>query len=103
MRLKEKIEFEMVFPKEILDEAKNIFKALPSEKQSVLQHNYIIERLERKRLWDLVKEIKEITVEYEDNYDHQNMDEFDALKHFMNYHEKMISIILDESQFKEDT
>jgi len=93
MSLKEKINLEMVFPKEILDQAREIFKALPAEKKSVLRYEYIIERLERQRLWTLVKEVKKTTIECDNNYDYDNMDEMDALEHFQKYHEKMMSII----------
>jgi len=93
MSLKEKINREMVFSKEILDRAREIFQELPAEKKSVLRYDYIIERLERQRLWNVFEEIKKTTFECENKHDHQNMDEMDALEHFKKYHEKIMSII----------
>ena len=93
MSLKEKINIEMVFPKEILDHAREIFQELPAEKKSILRHNYIIERLERQRLWNLVIELKKTILECENNHDHDNMDEMDTLEHFQKYHEKLMTII----------
>ncbi|HUW44804.1 MAG TPA: hypothetical protein VMW50_03320 [Dehalococcoidia bacterium] len=93
MSLKEKILSEMVFPNEIIDQARETFKALPSEKKSVLRYEYIVERLERQRLWNLVAELKKTILECDNNYDHDNMDEMDALEHFQKYHEILMSII----------
>ena len=82
----------MVFPNEIIDQARETFKALPSEKKSVLRYEYIVERLERQRLWTLVAELKKTILECDSNY-RGNMDEMDALEHFQKYHEILMSII----------
>ncbi len=100
MNLKKKIEFEMVFPKEILSEANEIFKALPSEKKSILMNKYIIERLERKRLWEIMEEVKKLTSTYEADFDYDGMDEMDQLDHFQKYHESMITIFSKELRTK---
>ena len=103
MSLKEKINYEMVFPKEILKEANEIFKALPSEKKSILMNKYLIERLERKRLWDMIEEIKKVTATCEKDYDYDGMDEMDQLDHFQKYHEVMITILSQQLMSNSDS
>ena len=96
MTLKEKINMEMVFPREIINQTNEIFKALPSEKKSILRHDYILEKLERQRLWKMVEEIKIMTATCENDFDYDGMDEMDQLDHFKKYHEAMITIISKE-------
>lgn len=96
MSLKEKINYEMVFPKEILKEANEIFKELPVGLKSILRHHLIIEKLERQRLWKLFEEIKSLTLKIDADYDYNAMDEMDALQHFQDYHTKLMSIINKE-------